>query len=176
MVFASGVGAAWFWTSQTFHFSLVVAGSIVAYTNYQGLTGSFSDGPDWATVATRTSNTLYTGSGGHYWLFVIVKSTNAADVYTKITCTGGATVTCALSAQRFLKTGGAQAPTDLGTLATDGSQSKQIIVTSQPLWITSNTVGTEYRFILYDLTFDQGSLPIGTHDISITVSLGDSTV
>lgn len=170
-----GALAAWYWTSQTVTHTITVEGWITGVTNF--MWADLEDGPSYDALSNRTIGTLWESPTipGTYNQLLLVDGTNAETLFMKLNMVvpSGASATAHVYLQEYVVGTGYLAPTDLGTIAVDGSQSLQLIRNSTPLWASTQVYGTNYHVIKISYTFDQGTLGIGSWPFEITVSLGD---
>ena len=172
----SGLGlATWYWTSQTLTYTMTIEGAIVATTNWHN--SDLADITTYAEIETASVAEIFP-FGNNYIIRVCAEGGNVASVYTKLELTlpGSTTATASVFSVPFVNgvIGNGQ---NLGTIATDGSESVKIVygANGDDWFLKSNYAAGQVRAIYFmiDINWDT-SLGIGDHDVIAIVSLGDS--
>lgn len=175
VIFSAGLGlAAWYW-SRTLTYTMSIEGTIIATTNFapEDLIGITT----YTELETASVTEILEFQGHKHIIRVASGGGNPSDVYVtlEVTLPGSsiciAEVACAPFTNGVIGTGSGLVP-----IVTDGTESYQIIYNSNPTWFLesdyANGVVNVVYFIL-DITWDP-SLPIGTHDVTATVQIGDT--
>lgn len=171
LVFAGGVIASWYWSSEPFTFTISVSGQILAKTvnTTPGRTTptiSFADHP--------SIGTFYGTNPARVDL--IVGQTNTLDLTLKLDVTAptGVIITCTAELVHVNGAGGLVADKASWAVPTDGMPI-DLECLGDPLWLAGGW-GEAVRYCRLAFTFDTSgaTLGIGDHDISVVMSFGDT--
>lgn len=171
VIFAGGVIASWYWSSDPFTFTISVSGQILAKTvnttpGRADPTISFADHP---------AITEFYGANPSK-VELVVGNTNVLDLMLKIDVTAptGVVVTCAAEMVHVNGVGGLVADKTSWAVPTDGTPI-DLECLGDPLWLAGGW-GEAVRYCRLSFTFDTSgaTLGIGDHDVDIVMSLGDT--
>jgi len=183
------IAGAWYWFSNPITMTVTITGFISAKANVNPLDAW--DGEvkvDFASLVEEY--VFFDGSQvdlleGPKYVFVRIDDTNAEALYTKVTAArpAGMFVTCEVCIvdRRGNIPEYPEATAywhELGTIAVDGSQSIQLIAPvdggdPNPMYMFMEPE-THMRYAMYRFTVGPGSLPIGTHTLSVEIGIGDT--
>jgi len=186
-IVVGSIGAVWYWSSNPITMTVSVSSfNINAKANVNPLTSWIGEVKVPYVELVETA-VFFDGSDvalpeGPKYIFVRIGNANVDAFYTKVTATrpAGMFVTCEVCIvdRRDI---GDYPDTDtywweLGTIATDGSQSIQLIANGDPpvpLYMLLEP-DSHMRYAMYRFTVGTGNLPPGTHTLSVEIHIGDT--
>jgi len=179
----------WYYFSNPITMSISVTGYLTAKANVNPLTAW--DGEVKVSFVNLVEEYVFFDGAavdlpeGPKYIFVRIGDSNAAQFYTKVTATrpAGMFVTCEVCIVDRKGIDEYYYPTEfhwheLGTIAVDGSQSMQLFAapdggTPDPQYMM-NEPDSHMRYAMYRFTVGPGSLPPGTHTLSVEIGIGDT--
>jgi len=179
----------WYWGSNPITMTISVTGYLTAKANVNPLT-AWDEEVKVAFANLVEESVFFDGAQvdlleGPKYVFVRLGNTNAETIYTKVTAArhAGMFVTCEVCIVDRKGIDEYYYPTefhwhDLGAIAVDGSQSMQLIASADggapdSLYMMKEP-GSHMRYAMYRFTVGQGSLPPGTHTLSVVIEIGDT--
>lgn len=176
VILSVGLGlATWYWMSQTLTYTMTVEGNIVATTNF--INADLVGITTYAELEAACVDEMFP-FGDHFIVRVASGGGNPTTVYTslEVALPGSSTCTATLAVAPFTN-GVPGTGSSLGSIATDGSESVQVIMSGNPTWLLESNYASGVVNVLYFeiyITWDS-SLSIGSHDVTAVVRLGDSS-